>query len=135
VSYQLAGLDPQPKDIVALESVARQNRYSASCRPVMDPFMPFTVLDRRGSYVLAEYMLQVIARTKVCVRLHRNFVFERQTIFDAATNLALLPVDVALSTPCSRRSHRSCMLAANCSCQLPCQPRWSGGPREPMLSM
>jgi hypothetical protein len=99
VSYQPTGLDPQPKDIVALESVARQNRYSASCRPVMDPLMPFTVLDRRGSYVLAEYMLQDIARTNVCVRLHRNFVIERQTIFDAATNLALLPVDVALSTP------------------------------------
>jgi hypothetical protein len=101
VSYQPVGLDPQPKDIVALESVARQNRHTASCRSVVDPLMPFTVLDRRGSYVLAEYMLQDAAHTKVCVRLHRNavFVIERQTIIDAATNLALLPVDVALSTP------------------------------------
>jgi hypothetical protein len=101
VSYQPVGMDPQPKDIVALESVARQNRHYASCRPVLDPLMPFTVLDRRGSYVLAEYMLQDTSRTKVCVRLHRNavFVIERQTILDAATNLALLPVDVALSTP------------------------------------
>jgi hypothetical protein len=99
VSYQPCGLEPQPKDVVALEAFARCNTKIASCRPVLDPLMPLTIVDRRGSYLLASYFLP--DGRKACVRLHRNavFVIERQNIIDAATNLALLPVDVALSTP------------------------------------
>jgi hypothetical protein len=99
VSYQPVGMEPQPKDVVALEAFARRNGTTTSCRPVLDPLMPLFVLDRRGSYILAEYLLT--DGRKACVRLHRNavFVIERQNIVDAATNLALLPVDVALSTP------------------------------------
>jgi len=107
VSYQPVGLEPQPKDIVALESFARRNPATTSCRPVMEPLMPLTVLERRGSYVLCEYLLAGAANhnnNKVCVRLHRNavFVIERQNLLDAAHNLALLPVDVVLSTPVGR---------------------------------
>ena len=109
VSYQPVGLEPQPKDIVALESFARRNPATASCRPVMEPLMPLTVLERRGSYVLCEYLLAAAEannsnNNKVCVRLHRNavFVIERQNLLDAAHNLALLPVDVVLSTPVGR---------------------------------
>lgn len=99
VSYHPLGMEPQPKDVVALEAFARRNVSTSSCRPVLDPLMPLTIVDRRGSYVLAEYLLS--DNRKACVRLHRNavFVIERQNFMDAATNLALLPVDVALSTP------------------------------------
>lgn len=100
VSYQPFGMEPQAKDIVALEAFARCHVASASCRPVLDPLMPFTIMDRRGSYLLASYLLPD-GRRSACVRLHRNavFVIERQNVWDAATNLALLPVDVARSTP------------------------------------
>jgi hypothetical protein len=110
ISYQPIGLDPQPKDIVALEAFARRNPSDNSCRPVLPPLMPLTVLERRGAYLLCEYRL--IANTSsnssvvrshktACVRLHRNacFVIERQNLVDAAHNLALLPADVWMSTP------------------------------------
>jgi hypothetical protein len=117
VSYQPIGLEPQPKDIVAFESFARRDIRTSTCRPIIDPLLPFTVIDRRGSYLLVEYMIQhhsmdhpqrrhqhqsySTTHEKVCARIHRNavFVIERQNIVDAATNLALLPIDVALSTP------------------------------------
>ena len=108
VSYQPVGLEPQVKDIVAFESFARHSLRTTSCPPIMDPLLPLTVLDRRGSYVLVEYML-ASRHEKVCARVHRNaiFVIERQNILDAATNLALLPVDVALSTPLGRATQRA----------------------------
>lgn len=113
VSYQPVGLEPQVKDIVAFESFARHSVHSMSCPVVMDPLLPLTVLDRRGSYLLVEYILASPHRQrqqeKVCVRVHRNavFVIERQNIVDAATNLALLPMDVALSTPIGRATQRA----------------------------
>jgi len=124
VSYQPYGLEPQPKDIVALECFARRHPAQASCRPLLPPLLPLTVLERRGAYILAEYTLPASVvvgagnnhhhhhhknkpnnnksnNNKACVRLHRNavFVIERQNIVDAAHNLALLPLDVVLSTP------------------------------------
>ena len=101
VSYQPVGLEPQPKDIIALEAFARRNPSSATCRPLLQPLMPLTVIERRGSYLLCEYSLADARRRKACVRLHRNavFVIERQNLVDAAHNLALLPVDVMMSTP------------------------------------
>ena len=111
VSYQPYGLEPQPKDIVALECFARRHPAHASCRPLLPPLLPLTVLERRGAYLLAEYTLPAAVSgtsyphknkpNKACVRLHRNavFVIERQNIVDAAHNLALLPLDVVLSTP------------------------------------
>ena len=101
VSYQPLGLEPQPKDIVALEAFARRNPSSTSCRPLLQPLMPLTVMERRGSYLLCEYTLLDTHRRKACVRLHRNavFVIERQNLVDAAHNLALLPLDVMVSTP------------------------------------
>lgn len=46
---------------------------------------------------------------KVCARVHRTavFVIERQNIMDAATNLALLPMDVALSTLIGQATQRA----------------------------
>lgn len=107
VSYQPAGLEPQPKDIVALEAFARRNHPAATtCRPLLQPLMPMTVLDRRGAYLLCEYNLPSLSssssdRRKACIRIHRNavFVIERQNLVDAAHNLALLPFDVMVSTP------------------------------------
>jgi hypothetical protein len=125
ISYQPVGLEPQPKDIVAFESFARHDVRNMSCRPVMDPLLPLTVLDRKGSYLLLEYVVQrhqhhrhhhhhhramVHQPTeKACVRVHRNavFVIERQNIMDAATNLVLLPVDVAMSTPIGQATQRA----------------------------
>jgi hypothetical protein len=62
-----------------------------------------TVLERRGQYLLAEYVAS--DQRKACVRLHRNavFVVERQNLVDAAHNLALLPADVWMSTPLGRK--------------------------------
>jgi hypothetical protein len=101
VTYEPVGLEPQPKDIVALEAFARRNLASASCRPLLQPLMPLTVVERRGSYLLCEYTLSDTRRRKACVRLHRNvvFVIERQNLADAAHDLALLPIDVVMSTP------------------------------------
>jgi hypothetical protein len=100
ISYQPLGLDPQPKDIVALEAFARRNSSTNSCMPVIPPLMPLLVLERRGAYLLCEYRLAGTSRT-TCVRVHRNaiFVIERQNLVDAAHNLALLPIDVWMSTP------------------------------------
>jgi len=99
VSYQPAGLDPQPKDIVALEAFARRSPSASSCRPLLPPLMPLTVLERRGAYLLASYT--AYDNRRACVRLHRNavFVIERQNLVDAGINLALLPADVWMSTP------------------------------------
>lgn len=104
VSYQPYGLDPLKNDIVALESFARRNSSRSSCRPLLEPLQPLKVLDRRGSYLLCSYSLPSIAGIEgkqATVRLHRNavFVIERQNLFDAAHNLILLPIDVALATP------------------------------------
>ena len=120
VSYQPVGLEPQSKDIVAFESFARHYVRTTSCPPILDPLLPLTVLDRRGSFLLVEYRIMASSSSttttsarqqheKVCVRVHRNavFVIERQNIIDAATNLALLPVDVALSTPIGRATQRA----------------------------
>jgi hypothetical protein len=108
VSYQPVGLEPQLKDIVAFESFARHSLRTMSCPPIIDPLLPLTVLDRRGSFLLVEYIVSS-RQEKVCLRVHRNavFVIERQNIIDAATNLALLPVDVALSTPIGRATQRA----------------------------
>lgn len=98
VSYQPHGLEPQPRDVIALEAFARRPP-SSSCRPLIPPLMPLVVLERRGPFLLAEYTLA--DDRKACVRLHRNavFVIERKNIVDAAHNLALLPIDVLVSTP------------------------------------
>ena len=116
VSYQPIGLEPQIKDIVAFESFARHSLRTTSCPPILDPLLPLTVLDRRGSYLLVEYCIMAPPSRhgrprpeKVCARIHRNavFVIERQNIMDAATNLALLPMDVALSTPIGQATQRA----------------------------
>lgn len=103
VSYNPVGMDPQCNDIVALEAFARRDPARNSCRPLLSPLAPLTVLDRRGAYILAEYYIPE-ATTKVTVRLHRNavFVVERQNWVDGVHNLALLPVDAVLSTPLGR---------------------------------
>ena len=99
VSYQPHGLEPQPHDIVALEAFARRSTSKSSCRPLLSPLQPLTVLERRGAYLLCEY--QLLDRRKACVRLHRNvvFVIERTNLVDAAHNLLLLPLDVVAATP------------------------------------
>lgn len=103
VSYTPHGLEPQPKDVVGLEVFARRSSQHNSLRPVIPPLMPLTVLERRGAYMLLEYTLAGRSE-KACVRLHRNavFVLERQNIVDAATNLALLPADLCMTTPVGR---------------------------------
>jgi hypothetical protein len=99
VSYTPYGIEPQSRDVIALEAFARRNPMTASCRPILPPLLPLVVIERRGSYILAEYSLP--DQRQACVRIHRNavFVIERQNMVDAAHNLALLPVDVVLSTP------------------------------------
>lgn len=107
VSYQPHGLEPQPNDVVALEAFARRNPSTSSCRPLLPPLMPLVVKERQGSYLLVEYPLvdagygSGAAGNKACCRLHRNavFVIERKNLVDAAHNLALLPIDVVVSTP------------------------------------
>jgi len=108
VTYEPIGLEPQAHDIVALESFARRNLATASCRPTLEPLMPLTVLERRGSYLLCEYLLPGTNRKKACIRLHRNavFVIERQNIKDAAHNLVLLPFDVVMATPLGQTAGR-----------------------------
>ena len=134
VSYEPFGLEPQPKDIVALEAFARRHiAYSTTCRPVLESLSPLTVLERRGSYLLCEYLLwhnhhsssttsssNSQQHQTVCVRLHRNavFVIERQNLLDAAHNLALLPVDVVLSTPVGRACQQALGPVAHASVQL-----------------
>ena len=104
-SYEPYGLEPQPKDVVALEAFARRNPLTSSCRSLLSPLMPLTVLEKRGAYILAEYITS--NGRKACTRIHRNavFVVERQNLADAAHNLALLPVDVWMSTPIGRAVH------------------------------
>ncbi|GKZ00207.1 hypothetical protein MPSEU_000973700 [Mayamaea pseudoterrestris] len=106
VSYQPHGLEPQVKDVVALEAFARRSPWHNTCRPLLPPLKPLAVLERRGAYLLCEYELAGTATSghsssKACVRLHRNavFVIERQNMMDAAQNLALLPLDVVSATP------------------------------------
>lgn len=128
VSYDPFGLEPQPKDVVALEAFARRHPGHSSCRPVLEPLSPLAVLERRGSYALCEYLLagggggpnRDRDHSKVCVRLHRNalFVIERQNLLDAAHNLALLPVDVVMSTPVGRACHRALGPVAHAGGQL-----------------
>jgi hypothetical protein len=106
VSYGPSGLEPHEKDIVALETFARRNPSTSSCRPLLPPLRPLTVVERRGAFLLCEYSLSDQGRKKAFVRLHRNsvFVIERQNLADAAHNLALLPFDVMMSTPIGRAS-------------------------------
>lgn len=106
VSYSPAGIEPHEKDIVALEAFARRNPSTSSCRPLLPPLRPLTVIERRGAFLLCEYSLSDTGRKKAFVRLHRNtvFVIERQSLTDAAHNLALLPFDVMLSTPIGKAS-------------------------------
>jgi hypothetical protein len=111
VSYQPHGMEPQPNDVVALEGFARRNPSTSSCRPLLPPLMPLVVKERQGPYLLVEYPLldsgggdsssRGNGSSKVCCRLHRNsvFVIERKNLVDAAHNLALLPIDVIVSTP------------------------------------
>jgi hypothetical protein len=67
--------------------------------------MPLVVRERQGPYLLVEYPLLDsgggLPSGRACCRLHRNsvFVIERKNLVDAAHNLALLPVDVIVSTP------------------------------------
>lgn len=104
VSYVPHGLEPQPHDIVALESFARRDPLASSCRPLLPPLRPLEVIERQGPYVLAEYRLPEAAMGTARVRLHRNavFVVERKNWVDAATNLALLPLDAVAATPLGR---------------------------------
>jgi hypothetical protein len=101
VSYQPHGIEPQPRDIVALEVFARQDIRAASCRPILPPRLPLTVLETSGPWILVEYQLSSTNKEKACLKLHRNavFVIERRNILDSTLNLALLPADVFLSTP------------------------------------
>ena len=119
VSYEPIGLEPQPRDIVALEAFARRSLVASTCRPILPPLMPLTVVDRRGSFLLCEYLLPD-TRRKACVRLHRNavFVIERQNLGDAARNLALLPVDVVMSTPVGQAAARALAPAAAATKEL-----------------
>jgi hypothetical protein len=102
VSYQPHGLEPQSRDIVALECFARRSWSKNSCRPVLPPLQPLVVLERRNMYLLCEY--PATDGCPACIRLHRNavFVIERQNLVDAAHNLALLPADVWMATPLGR---------------------------------
>lgn len=102
VSYEPHGMEPQPKDIVALEAFARRDPVASSCRPVLPPLAPYEVLERRGVFLLCRYTAS--DGQVACIRLHRNavFVVERQSLVDAAHNLALLPADVWMSTPIGR---------------------------------
>jgi hypothetical protein len=103
VSYEPHGLEPQKNDIVALEAFARAPK-SSSCRPVIAPYMPLAILERKGSYLLAQYTLPPDHTKLACVRIHRNavFVIERKNLLDAAQNIALLPFDVVSNTPVGR---------------------------------
>jgi hypothetical protein len=103
VSYQPHGMDPQPKDVVAMEAVARRNPHTATCRPVVPPLTPLRVMERRGTFLLCQYTARD-GRGVACVRLHRNavFVIERRSLVDAAHNLAWLPADVWMATPMGR---------------------------------
>ena len=102
VSYQPHGMEPQPRDIVALEVFARQDTRAASCRPVLPPRLPLHILETSGPWILVEYQLvNASQKKKACLKVHRNavFVIERRNIIDSTLNLALLPADVFLSTP------------------------------------
>lgn len=125
VSYQPHGMEPKPKDVVAMECFARRNLSISSCRPLLEPLHPLVVIDRRGPYLLCEYTLpaSIVGNTKkpkATVRLHRNtvFVVERQSIIDAAHNLALLPIDVALSTPLGRAAQNALAPAISAGSEL-----------------
>lgn len=98
ISYQPYGMEPQPRDVVALEVFARQNSRASSCRPVLPPRLPLHVLEVSGPWILVEYQLS--SHKKACLKLHRNavFVIERKNIIDSTLNLALLPADAFLST-------------------------------------
>jgi hypothetical protein len=99
ISYTPFGLEPQPKDIVALESFARKSPANSLSRPILLPLYPMRVLERRGAYLLVEYT--TTAHVKACMRIHRNavFVIERTSVWDTAHQLARLPIDVWESTP------------------------------------
>lgn len=116
VSYQPHGMEPQPKDIVALEAFARRDN-SASCHPVVPPLAPFQVLERRGAFLLCQH---ATADGPACIRLHRNavFVIERQSLVDAAQNLALLPADVWMATPLGQAIHRASGPLVSASAEL-----------------
>lgn len=105
VSYDPHGLDPQQHDLVALEAFARRSPRHATCRPLLPPLAPFTVLEKRGPYLLVEYDLGRHGK-KACMRLHRNAVFciERKNLVDTTINLAMLPADLWMSTPLGRKT-------------------------------
>lgn len=73
----------------------------------MPPLTPLTVVERRASFLLCSYT--ATDGQAACVRLHRNavFVLERQSLVDAAHNLALLPADVWRATPVGRAVGRA----------------------------
>lgn len=109
VSYQPAGMEPQPNDIIALESFARQQISTSSCRPILNPLAPLRVIKTCGPWLLAEYKLSQRRQrsyndNKAMIRLYRNavFVIERKTMIDETLNLALLPADLFLETPLGR---------------------------------
>jgi hypothetical protein len=101
VSYQPYGMEPQARDVVALEVFARQDTRTASCRPILPPRLPLHVLELSGPWILVEYLLSSSSHKKACLKLHRNavFVIERKNLLDSTLDLALLPADVFMSTP------------------------------------
>lgn len=104
VSYQPYGMEPQARDVVALEVFARQDTRTASCRPILPPRLPLHVLELSGPWILVEYLLSSSSHKKACLKLHRNavFVIERKNLLDSTLDLALLPADVFMSTPLGR---------------------------------
>lgn len=112
VSYQPFGMEPQAKDIVALEAFARPNPKTATCRPIFPPLLPLHVVDTSGPWLLVEYQLKKNNhyfphrdsnnnQNKACLRVHRNtvFVIERKNLMDETLNLALLPADIFMRSP------------------------------------
>jgi hypothetical protein len=119
ISYEPHGLHPRQGDIVALESFARLRESSISCHPILPPLFPLQVLDIRGDYLLVQFdyisssfgdespslkpksKSESHATSRGMVKIHRNsiFVIERKNLVDAMVNVALTPIDVALSTP------------------------------------
>ena len=123
ISYRPNGMDPQPNDIVALESFARRPLRRSTCAPILPPLQPMTVKEIRDPYLLVEYQLPVALSSssrnnnrdhnhrgdnKACMRLHRNavFVIERKNLVDATVGLAMLPADVIMNTPLGQTGAR-----------------------------
>ena len=100
LTYQPHGMQPLPKDLVALEAFARTHPTNSTISPILPPLHPMRVLHSQGTFLLLEYTMpssSIIAT----MRLHRNAVFtiERSTLLDTAWNVALFPAKVLLATP------------------------------------